>query len=118
MTPGNALVRNRNGESTRPQDFNTVSGTDGEFQGWLHPTETRPPLALDVPKPVAAFRSTSSTSWPSRARKYAVVTPTTPPPSTMILFADGFEAMSLTRCCGRGGTATIPPFPGRLRYRR
>jgi hypothetical protein len=27
------------------------------------------------------------TSWPARARKYAVVTPTTPPPSTRLFTA-------------------------------
>src|SRR6266545_4891333 len=34
-----------------------------------------------------SFSSSTVTSWPARARKYAVVTPTTPPPRTSVFMA-------------------------------
>src|SRR5262249_59431651 len=40
-----------------------------------------PPVASS---PSAGFSSISVTSWPAFARKQAVVTPTTPPPSTSV----------------------------------
>src|SRR5919106_2395771 len=43
------------------------------------------PAVASSPRP--SFSSSTVTSWPARARKYAVVTPTTPPPRTSVFMA-------------------------------
>src|SRR5438105_12350968 len=46
-----------------------------------------PALPAVASRPSPSFSSTTVTSWPALARKYAVVTPTTPPPRTRVFTA-------------------------------
>src|SRR3546814_17078435 len=46
--PGSALARSRNGDCSRPSQRSTVSGVEGEFQGWPRPRATRPQFARSL----------------------------------------------------------------------
>src|SRR5262245_46134963 len=61
-----------------------MRGARGEAHANEWPGAMMPALPELASRPTASFSSRSVTSWPALARKYAVVTPTTPPPSTRV----------------------------------
>src|SRR3989442_10293443 len=63
-------------------DCQSMRGARGEAQANEWPGAMIPAFAAVASRPSACFSSTTVTSWPALARKYAVVTPTTPPPRT------------------------------------
>src|SRR2546426_1975804 len=64
-----------------------MRGARGDAHAKEWPGAMIPALPLVASSPRAAFSSTSVTSWPALPRKYAVVTPTTPPPRTSVFIA-------------------------------
>src|SRR6185295_9572244 len=57
-----------------------MRGARGEAHEKEWPGAMMPALPAVASRPSPSFSSTIVTSWPALARKYAVVTPTTPPP--------------------------------------
>src|SRR5262245_32674287 len=57
-----------------------MRGARGEAQANEWPGAMMPALPPVASSPRPSFSSMIVTSWPALARKYAVVTPTTPPP--------------------------------------
>src|SRR5256712_12092724 len=68
-------------------DCQSMRGARGEAQANEWPGAMIPAFAAVASRPSASFSSTTVTSWPALARKYAVVTPTTPPPRTRVFTA-------------------------------
>src|SRR5258708_13054265 len=64
-----------------------MRGARGDAHANEWPGAMMPALPPVASSPRASFSSTSVTSWPALARKYAVVTPTTPPPRTSAFIA-------------------------------
>src|SRR5215813_5199 len=62
----------------------SMRGARGDAHAKEWPGAMIPALPELASRPSASFSSSSVTSWPALARKYAVVTPTTPPPSTRV----------------------------------
>src|SRR5947208_2423627 len=84
---GSAVSRTRIAVSAPRSDCQSLRGAladahANEWPGAMIPAW--PPVASS---PTASFSPTSVTSWPALARKYAVVTPTTPPPRTSVFIA-------------------------------
>src|SRR5690349_8789669 len=84
---GSALSRRRMAVSAPRSDERSIFGARGEAHAKEWPGAMMPALPPVASSPSASFSSTSVTSWPALARKYAVVTPTTPPPSTSVFMA-------------------------------
>src|SRR2546422_8928113 len=68
-------------------DCQSMRGARGEAHANEGPGAMIPAFAAVASRPSASFSSTTVTSWPALARKYAVVTPTTPPPRTRVFTA-------------------------------
>src|SRR6266481_2856929 len=68
-------------------DCQSMRGARGEAHANEWPGAMIPAFAAVASRPSASFSSTTVTSWPALARKYAVVTPTTPPPRTRVFTA-------------------------------
>src|SRR5260370_18409113 len=64
-----------------------MRGARGDAHATEWPGAMTPALRPVASSPRASFSSTSVPSWPALARKYAVVTPTTPPPRTSVFIA-------------------------------
>src|SRR5882762_3312534 len=64
-----------------------MRGARGDAHANEWPGAMIPALPPVASRPRAAFSSTRVTSWPALPRKYAVVTPTTPPPRTSVFIA-------------------------------
>src|SRR5262245_60089639 len=64
-----------------------MRGARGEAQAKEWPGAMIPALPAEASRPTPSFSSITVTSWPALARKYAVVTPTTPPPRTRVFMA-------------------------------
>src|ERR1051325_6735667 len=65
-------------------DSHSIRGARGDAHAKEWPGAMIPAFPAVASRPRPSFSSSSVTSWPARARKYAVVTPTTPPPSTSV----------------------------------
>src|SRR2546422_1812871 len=65
-------------------DCQSMRGARGEAHAKEGPGAMIPALPAVASRPSPSFSSTTVTSWPALARKYAVVTPTTPPPRTRV----------------------------------
>src|SRR5262245_13303118 len=61
-----------------------MRGARGDAHANEWPGAMMPALPAEASRPTPSFSSSTVTSWPALARKYAVVTPTTPPPSTNV----------------------------------
>src|SRR5262249_60247273 len=81
---GSAVRRTRIAVSAPRSDCHSMRGARGDAHANEWPGAMIPALPPVASRPSACFSSISVTSWPAFARKYAVVTPTTPPPSTSI----------------------------------
>src|SRR5688572_20410343 len=68
-------------------DCQSMRGARGEAHAKEWPGAMMPALPPVASCPRPSFSSSSVTSCPARARKNAVVTPTTPPPSTSVFIA-------------------------------
>src|SRR5213592_5228667 len=68
-------------------ESSSMRGARGEAHANEWPGAMIPAFAAVASRPSASFSSTTVTSWPALARKYAVVTPTTPPPRTRVFTA-------------------------------
>src|SRR5881397_3622639 len=68
-------------------DCQSMRGARGEAHAKEWPGAMIPALPAVASRPSPSFSSTTVTSWPALARKYAVVTPTTPPPRTRVFTA-------------------------------
>src|SRR5215471_7654569 len=64
-----------------------MRGARGDAHANEWPGAMMPALPPVASSPSPGFSSMSVTSWPAFARKYAVVTPTTPPPRTSVFIA-------------------------------
>src|SRR6266403_1801142 len=84
---GSAVSRTRIAVSAPRSDCQSMRGARGEAHANEWPGAMIPALPPVASSPTASFSSTSVTSWPALARKYAVVTPTTPPPRTRVFTA-------------------------------
>src|SRR5438874_10392884 len=84
---GSAVSRTRIAVSAPRSDCQSMRGARGEAHANEWPGAMIPALPPVASSPTASFSSTSVTSWPALARKYAVVTPTTPPPRTSVFIA-------------------------------
>src|SRR5882762_4037581 len=84
---GSAVRRRRMAVSAPRSDCQSICGARGEAHAKEWPGAMMPALPPVASSPTASFSSTSVTSWPALARKYAVVTPTTPPPRTSAFIA-------------------------------
>src|SRR5262245_9380817 len=71
-----------------------MRGARGEAQANEWPGVMIPALPELASRPSPSFSSRIVTSWPDLARKYAVVTPTTPPPSTRVFMGLRLEEES------------------------
>src|SRR5215467_9092539 len=71
-----------------------MRGARGEAHANEWPGATIPALPELASRPTPSFSSRIVTSWPALARKYAVVTPTTPPPSTRVFIGSRLEEES------------------------
>src|SRR5262245_44259074 len=69
----------------------SMRGARGEAHANECPGAMIPALPALASRPSASFSSRIVTSCPALARKYAVVTPTTPPPSTRVLMGSRLE---------------------------
>src|SRR5262250_3332881 len=69
----------------------SMRGARGDAHAKEWPGAMIPALPELASRPSASFSSSSVTSWPVLARKYAVVTPTTPPPSTRVFTRSALE---------------------------
>src|SRR5262249_44216002 len=72
-------------------DCQSMRGARGEAHANEWPGAMIPALPELASSPSASFSSSRVTSWPAFARKYAVVTPTTPPPSTRVFTTSRLE---------------------------
>ena len=72
-------------------DCHSMRGARGEAHAKEWPGAMMPALPAVASSPIASFSSSSVTSWPALARKYAVVTPTTPPPRTSVFMGSGVQ---------------------------
>src|SRR5262245_17926744 len=68
-----------------------MRGARGEAHANEWPGAMIPALPELASRPSASFSSSRVTSWPALAKKYAVVTPTTPPPSTRVFTRSRLE---------------------------
>src|SRR5712691_9232054 len=68
-------------------DCQSMRGARGEAHAKEWPGAIIPALPAVASRPSPPFSSATVTSWPALARKYAVVTPTTPPPRTRLFIA-------------------------------
>src|SRR2546425_10414747 len=68
-------------------DCQSMRGARGEAQAKEWPGAMIPAWPAVASRPSPSFSSTTVPSWPALARKYAVVTPTTPPPRTRVFTA-------------------------------
>src|SRR5207249_9053223 len=68
-------------------ESSSMRGARGEAHANEWPGAMIPALPPVASRPSASFSSSTVTSWPALARKYAVVTPTTPPPRTRVFTA-------------------------------
>src|SRR2546428_11491159 len=68
-------------------DSQSMRGARGDAHANECPGAMMPALPPVASSPSPSLSSSRVTSWPALARKYAVVTPTTPPPSTRVLIA-------------------------------
>src|SRR5256886_1053617 len=84
---GSAVTRTRFAVSAPRSDCQSMRGARGDAHANEWPGAMIPALPPVASSPRASFSSTSVTSWPALARKYAVVTPTTPPPRTSVFIA-------------------------------
>ncbi len=66
--PGKALGRSSSGASSRPSHFRIFCGVPGAAQESEVLGVMSAPLAKLVSSPASAWRSTTTTSWPSFAR--------------------------------------------------
>src|SRR5499426_1738430 len=73
------------------RESQSMRGARGEAHANEWPGAMIPALPELASRPSASFSSTIVTSWPALARKYAVVTPTTPPPSTRVFMGSRLE---------------------------
>src|SRR5258705_11279595 len=64
-----------------------MRGARGDAHAKEWPGAMIPAFPAVASRPKPSFSSSTVTSWPARARKYAVVTPTTPPPRTRVFMA-------------------------------
>src|SRR6516162_1356308 len=71
-----------------------MRGARGEAQANEWPGAMIPALPELASRPSPSLSSRIVTSWPALARKYAVVTPTTPPPSTSVFMGSRLEKES------------------------
>src|SRR5262244_3436899 len=71
-----------------------MRGARGEAHANEWPGAMIPALPALASRPTPSFSSRIVTSWPALARKYAVVTPTTPPPSTRVFIGSRLEEES------------------------
>src|SRR5437899_488667 len=76
-------------------DCQSMRGARGEAHANEWPGAMIPAFAAVASSPSASFSSTTVTSWPSLARKYAVVTPTTPPPRTRVFTGSPLEEVAV-----------------------
>src|SRR5262249_20666212 len=81
---GSAVRRTRIAVSAPRSDCHSMRGARGDAHANEWPGAMIPALPPVASRPSACFSSISVTSWPAFARKYAVVTPTTPPPSISV----------------------------------
>src|SRR5262245_6928757 len=72
----------------------SMRGARGEAHANECPGAMIPALPALASRPSASFSSRIVTSCPALARKYAVVTPTTPPPSTRVFMGSRVEEES------------------------
>ena len=84
-----------------------MRGARGEAQANECPGAMMPALPAVASSPTPSFSSRSVTSCPVLARKYAVVTPTTPPPSTSVFMSNAMRARRGGGVKGRGGRHKI-----------
>src|SRR5262249_60115716 len=75
-------------------ESHSMRGARGEAQANEWPGAMIPALPELASRPSPSFSSRIVTSWPALARKYAVVTPTTPPPSTRVFIGSRLEEES------------------------
>src|SRR5262249_39340729 len=75
-------------------ESHSMRGARGEAQANEWPGAMIPALPELASRPSPSFSSRIVTSWPDLARKYAVVTPTTPPPSTRVFIGSRLEEES------------------------
>src|SRR5689334_2797494 len=68
-------------------DCQSMRGARGDAHAKEWPGAMIPAFPAVASRPKPSFSSSTVTSWPARARKYAVVTPTTPPPRTSVFMA-------------------------------
>src|SRR5687768_2189108 len=68
-------------------DSHSIRGARGDAHANEWPGAMMPAFPPLASSPSPSFSSSKVTSWPALARKYAVVTPTTPPPSTRVFIA-------------------------------
>src|SRR5882724_834714 len=84
---GSAVSRTRIAVSAPRSDCQSMRGARGDAHAKEWPGAMIPALPPVASSPSASLSSTSVTSWPALPRKYAVVTPTTPPPRTSVFIA-------------------------------
>src|SRR5438093_2181156 len=82
-------------------DCQSMRGARGEAHAKEWPGAMIPAFPLVASSPSAFFSSTRVTSWPALARKYPVVTPTTPPPRTRVFIASRVEQVARAHGIGR-----------------
>src|SRR5215470_6460774 len=80
--------------SSPRSEAQSMRGARGEAHANEWPGAMMPALPELASRPSASFSSRIVTSWPALARKYAVVTPTTPPPSTRVFMASHVEEVT------------------------
>src|SRR5215813_1244073 len=78
-----------------------MAGALGDAQAKECPGAMMPALPALASRPRPAFSSSIVSSWPARARKYAVATPTMPPPSTSVFMASRVEQVAAAQRIGR-----------------
>src|SRR6266446_8572243 len=91
---GSVPSRRRMAVSAPRRDCHSMRGARGEAHAKEWPGAMIPALPAEASRPTPAFSSRIVTSWPALARKYAVVTPTTPPPSTSVFMGSRLEEES------------------------
>src|SRR5215467_14740286 len=91
---GSGAGRTRMAVSSPRSERKSMAGALGDAQANECPGAMMPAFPALASRPSPDFSSRMVTSWPAWARKYAVVTPTTPPPSTRVFMASHVEEVA------------------------
>src|SRR4030095_8636694 len=91
---GSGASRTRMAVSSPRSERRSMAGARGDAHAKEWPGAMIPALPALASRPSPSFSSRIVTSCPALARKYAVVTPTTPPPDTRAFLGSRLEEES------------------------